>query len=175
MRIRLLTAVLGASVVLGGLVGSAEAKNGPKEIYSIVDLALDVNAESGEFSTLIAAVVATGLDGVLDGKGQFTVFAPTDAAFDAIDLDAEAIGELNDEELSGLADILLYHVARGRRLSTDVVESDQIRTVSKGFLGVTVSDEGVFVNGSEILIEAGLFDLEVDNGVVHVIDAVLLP
>jgi uncharacterized surface protein with fasciclin (FAS1) repeats len=76
---------------------------------------------------------------------------------------------------AALADILLYHVARGSRLSGDVVASDRIRMASKQFTFVTVNDDGVFINEAEILIDNGLFDLEVDNGVVHVIDNVLLP
>lgn len=177
MNMRVLT-VFGAIAIAVGVMafpGDAKAQNGPKDIYSIVDLAIDVNAESGEFETLIAAVVATGLDAVLDDRGQFTVFAPIDAAFAEIGLDATVIAAMNDDELSSLTDVLLFHVARGQRLSGDVVESDQIRMASKQFTDVTVSEDGVFINEAEILIEEELFDLVVDNGVVHVIDGVLLP
>jgi len=178
MKIR--TYLMAAIVAVGmaGFGADAEAKNGPKDIFSIVDLAIQANADlDGEFSTLIAAVVATGLDSVLDGKGQYTVFAPTDEAFAELGLTAEVINGLSEEELEsiGLADILLYHVAHGRLLSGDVVEKTKIRTVSKQFLGVTVDEAGVFVNDAAILIGAGLFNLETDNGVVHVIDGVLTP
>ena len=138
------------------------------ERISLVDVALAVNAESGEFSTLIAAVLATGLDVILSGNGQKTVFAPTDAAFAALDLNAENIGELDTATLTG---ILSYHVAKGRRAAEDVVRSEQIRMLNREFTSISVTDEGAFIDGARIVMT----DVFADNGVIHVIDAVLLP
>lgn len=135
---------------------------------TIVDVALSVNAETGEFSTLIAALKSAGLVGALDGKGQFTVFAPTDAAFAKLGLNAENIGTLDK---ATLRNILLYHVARGARYAEDVVESSRIRMLNRGFTFVTVSGSSVFINDAQILA----VDVKASNGVIHVIDTVLLP
>src|SRR5690606_24188763 len=83
----------------------------PPAAPTVVEVALAVNAETGEFSTLIAALQAAGLVETLQGAGPFTVFAPTDAAFAAIDLNADNIGSL---PVDALRNILLYHVAPGR-------------------------------------------------------------
>jgi len=135
---------------------------------TIVDVALSVNAESGEFSTLIAALQSAGLVGALDGKGQFTVFAPTDAAFAKLGLNAENIGTLDK---ATLRNILLYHVARGARYAEDVADSSRIRMLNRGFTFVTVSGSSVFINDAQILA----VDVKASNGVIHVIDTVLLP
>jgi uncharacterized surface protein with fasciclin (FAS1) repeats len=104
---------------------------------TIVETALAINADSGEFSTLIAAVVYTGLVPTLNGKGQFTVFAPTDAAFAKLGLDAESIVTLPKKTVKS---ILLYHVARGERLSGDVVSSSRIRMMNKQFTYPSLMD-----------------------------------
>ena len=140
----------------------------PSERTTIVDVALAVNAESGEFSTLIAAVVAADLVGALSGNGQLTVFAPTDAAFAELDLNADNIGDL---DTATLTNILLYHVANGRRMAEDVVSSDQIRMKNGQFTMISVTDDGAYINDSMIVAT----DVPADNGVIHVIDAVLLP
>ena len=161
-----------ALIMLLSLPAQAE----PPERTTIVDIALAVNAESGEFSTLIAALVSADLVDALDGKGQFTVFAPTDAAFAAAGLDAGNIGDVPVDVLTG---ILLYHVAPGNRPAEDVLGSTQIRTLAKSFVGVEVNDDGAFlVDGNGDLAELlapDLIDIFADNGVIHVIDAVLFP
>lgn len=140
----------------------------PSERTTLVDVALAVNADSGEFSTLIAAVLATGLDGALSGNGQKTVFAPTDAAFAALDLNADNIGEL---DTATLTEILLYHVAKGRRAAEDVVSSEQIRMLNREFTTISLMDENAYIDGAMIVMT----DVFADNGVIHVIDAVLMP
>lgn len=147
-------------------VGMVNAQ--PDDEPTIVEIALAVNAETGEFSTLIAALSTAGLVDTLNGNRQFTVFAPTDAAFAELGLNAGNIGTL---PVDLLTNILLYHVAPGERFSGDVVSSDRIRTVSKGFLFPSVTDEGAFVNDSQIIA----VDIDASNGVIHIIDAVLLP
>nr|MEE4266527.1 fasciclin domain-containing protein [Candidatus Krumholzibacteria bacterium] len=138
------------------------------ERISLVDMAVAVNAETGEFSTLIAAVLATGLDVILSGNGQKTVFAPTDAAFAALDLNADNIGEM---DTAALTEILSYHVAKGRRAAEDVVRSEQIRMLNLDFTSISVTEDGAFIDGARIVQT----DVFADNGVIHVINSVLLP
>jgi uncharacterized surface protein with fasciclin (FAS1) repeats len=133
-----------------------------------VDVALAVNAESGEFSTLIAAVVSADLVGALSAVGQRTVFAPTDAAFAELGLDANNIGSLPKEALTN---ILLYHVAPGRRTRRTWCRSDRIRMANGGFTTISLKDGGAYINDSQIVVT----DVEASNGLIHVIDAVLLP
>jgi transforming growth factor-beta-induced protein len=135
---------------------------------TVVDVALSVNASTGEFSTLIAAVVDAGLVEALSAKGQRTVFAPTDAAFAALGLDATNIGDL---DTATLQNILLYHVAPGRRLAEDVVDSDRIRMLNKQFNDIEIANGMAYIGGAQIIAT----DIEATNGVIHVIDAVLLP
>lgn len=158
----LLTAALGLAVVQPVAARSA----GP----SIVETAIAVNAETGEFSQLIAAVVRTGLADTLDGNRQFTVFAPTDAAFAAL---YETLGVAGVDEIpvDTLRAVLLYHVAPGERFSDQVLAAGRVRTLSKGFLRVSVHDGGAFVNDARIVAP----DVDASNGVIHVIDGVLLP
>lgn len=167
----LLSVLFVVVMAAGALAPAAIAKEGPKDIYSIVDLALDLNADTGEFSTLIAAVLAAdpAVFATLDGKGQYTVFAPTDDAFAALGLDASNIGTLPQALLT---QILLYHIAPGSRDAVDVIGSDRIRTLEGGFL---FQDGGVLTdaNGSSAYIIAT--DIFADNGVVHVIDRVVVP
>ena len=141
---------------------------------SIVDVALAVNAETGEFSILIAALQAAdpAVLATLSGNGQFTVFAPTDAAFVAL------LGELGltaDELLSEKAlvtQVLLYHVARGRRDSTAVLGSTRIRTLQGGFL---YQDGGVLTDQNGRTSNIIAVDVAAANGIIHVIDTVVLP
>jgi uncharacterized surface protein with fasciclin (FAS1) repeats len=135
---------------------------------TIVETALAINADSGEFSTLIAAVVYTGLVPTLNGKGQFTVFAPTDAAFAKLGLDAESIVTLPKKTVKS---ILLYHVARGERLSGDVVSSSRIRMMNKQFTYPSLMNGNAYINDAMILA----VDVPAKNGVIHVIDTVLMP
>ena len=140
----------------------------PSERTTIVDVAIAVNQDSGEFSTLIAAVVAADLVDALSGNGQLTVFAPTDEAFAKLDLNADNIGDLDKDALTN---ILLYHVAKGRRMAEDVVSSDQIRMLNGDRTMIMVNDEGAFIDESKIVNT----DVPADNGVIHVIDTVLMP
>ena len=162
---RLAHALLASSLLIGLVAAPVAARRaGP----SIVDTAIAVNAESGEFSTLIAAVQAAGLDGVLDGNRQFTVFAPTDAAFAALGLNAGNVATALDE--ATLTDILLYHVTTGRKDAAAVVASDTIRMLNGDRVDVTVGG-GVFVDDAQVITT----DIRTSNGIIHVIDAVLLP
>ena len=167
--------------------GSALAVK-PSERFTIVDLAIAVNAGdvspdlTGEFSTLIAALVETGLNVPLDGNGRFTVFAPTDKAFmDTLGQDAESITLLinsSEENKAMVTNILLYHVARGQRFSDDVLDSDRIRMLNREFTFPIIGAAGPAIednNGNEAVLNLDLINLGTDNGVVHVINRVLLP
>ena len=129
---------------------------------------VDVAAGTDGFSTLVAAVTAADLAGTLSGEGPFTVFAPTDDAFAALPegvLDALLLPENKDV----LAKILTYHVVAGQVMAADVTDGD-VPTVEGQTVTLSTAD-GVTVNGAKV-IQA---DVVADNGVIHVIDAVILP
>ena len=129
---------------------------------------VDIIVNSPDHTTLETAVVAAGLAGTLSGEGPFTIFAPTDAAFDALPAGTlEAV--LADNEL--LTAILTYHVVAGTTLSTDLMDGMVVETLNGESVTVSINAEGVFINDAEVVVA----DLVADNGVVHVIDAVLLP
>ena len=159
-------ALVAAAVTVSTFVSTASAQR-----TTIVDGALAANEASGEFSTLISAVVATGLDETLSGFRRFTVFAPTDAAFAALGLNANNIAFAPK---GALTQVLLYHVTPGKRFSGSVLGSRFLRMVNGEFARVSVNDQGAFINQSRLLAP-DLIDIEADNGVIHVIDSVLLP
>jgi transforming growth factor-beta-induced protein len=164
-RIALMAA--SAALLLGISAGPVAARQpGP----TIVGAAVAVNAQTGEFDHLIAAVVRAGLVGTLDGNRQFTVFAPTDAAFEDL-FAALGVDGVDEIPLDTLRTVLLYHVAPGERLSGDVISSSRIRTIGKGFLSPSVHDGSAWINDARIVMP----DVDVSNGVIHVIDKVLLP
>jgi transforming growth factor-beta-induced protein len=137
---------------------------------TIVETAVAVNAQTGEFDHLIAAVVRTNLVSTLDGHRQFTVFAPTDAAFERL-FAALGVSSVDQIPVDTLRSVLLYHVAPGNRDSSAVLDSSRIRTLSKGFLTPSVHDGSAWINGARIVVP----DVHASNGVIHVIDEVLLP
>ena len=130
---------------------------------------VDVIVNSTEHDTLEAAVIASELADDLSGPGPFTVFAPTDAAFAA--LPAGTIETLLTNPTGTLAQILLYHVVGGQALSTDLSDGQTITTLLGENITVTIGMNGVMINNATVVVA----DILADNGVVHVIDAVLLP
>ena len=128
---------------------------------------------SPAFTTLVAAVTCPGFDGAiataLSATGQRTVFAPTNVAFAKLGLNAGNVCAALP--LATLQDILLYHVAPGARLAADVVASETIRMANGERTTITVNAEGAFINQSRITAT----DIVASNGVIHVIDTVLLP
>jgi uncharacterized surface protein with fasciclin (FAS1) repeats len=159
------------SMALGfGLASDAKANH-----LNIVQTAIAVNAEgpyAGQFDTLIAAVLAADpvVLETLSGNGKFTVFAPTDGAFEALGLTPENVGTVDQDFLT---EVLLYHVARGERLASDVTTSQRIRSLQGTFF---------FPNNSAVITDAVgresniiVTDVLASNGVIHAIDAVLLP
>jgi uncharacterized surface protein with fasciclin (FAS1) repeats len=130
---------------------------------------VDTAVAAGSFSTLVAAVQAAGLVETLKGEGPFTVFAPTDAAFAA--LPAGTVEDLlKPENKDRLVAVLTYHVLPGKVMSTDLSEGLTAATVQGSEVTITLAG-GPKVNGANI-VQA---DIEADNGVIHVIDAVILP
>ncbi|MDH3300767.1 MAG: fasciclin domain-containing protein [Acidimicrobiia bacterium] len=134
---------------------------------------VDVAVANGSFTTLVAAVQAAGLDTTLSGDGPFTVFAPTDDAFVAA---LDALGLTAEELLADTAtleSILTYHVVAGEVPSSDVVTMDgqSVATVNGAEMTISVDGDTVMVNDATVTA----VDVEASNGVIHVIDSVLLP
>lgn len=121
-----------------------------------------------DFSTLVAALSAAGLVETLQGEGPFTVFAPTDAAFAALP-EGLLAKLLLPENIAVLTAILTYHVVPGMVMSTDVTAGD-VATVEGSTIAIT-TDYGVMVNGANVVA----VDVAASNGVIHVIDAVIVP
>lgn len=159
---------------LCALVTAASASAKPQG-DSIVEVVIAANASgryAGSFDTLIAALQAAdpAVLQTLSGNGQFTVFGPTDDAFAALGLNPGNVGSTFPQ--SKLTEILQYHVAHGRRAANSVTNAKQIRTLQGGFLqvsGATLTDA---VNRTSNII---VTDIEASNGIIHVIDAVVLP
>ena len=147
--------ILIASIVAFGMTVSAQAKD-------IVDTAV----AAGSFKTLAAALGAAGLVDTLKGKGPFTVFAPTDEAFAKIPkADLEAL--LKDK--AKLTSILTYHVVSGKVMAADV-KAGKVKTFQGSELTVSTS-MGVMVDNAKVIKT----DIAADNGVIHVIDSVIMP
>jgi uncharacterized surface protein with fasciclin (FAS1) repeats len=130
---------------------------------------VDIVVNSASHNTLETAVIAAGLADDLSGAGPFTVFAPTDAAFAA--LPAGTLTKLLSDPTGDLADILLYHVLSGKVKSTSLRNGMKSTTLLGKDITVTINANGVFINNAKVTVA----DIMADNGVVHVIDAVLLP
>jgi len=153
----------GLPVLLAG--ACALAMSSVASAADIVDTAV-----AGKFNTLVAAVKAAGLVDTLKGPGPFTVFAPTDAAF--AKLPAGTLETLlKPENKTKLQSILTYHVVAGRVMSKDVVKLDSAKTVEGGSIAIKTMNGAVMVNSAHVTQA----DIQASNGVIHVIDTVLLP
>jgi len=138
---------------------------------------VDTAIAAGGFETLVAAVQAAGLEETLRGEGPFTVFAPTDDAFAA--LPEGTVEALLEDPTGDLASILTYHVVSGEVLAADVVGLDgqEVETVNGATFTVNVGDDGSVTLTDATGNEVGVVqtDIMTSNGVIHVIDGVLLP
>ena len=154
-------------------VADIEASNGVVHVIDAVLLpsftVVDVIVASPVHNTLEAAVIAAELADDLSGDGPFTVFAPTDDAFAA--LPEGTLDALLADPTGQLAQILLYHVVGAKAMSTDLSDGQMITTLEGTDVTVTISEGNVFINDAQVIVA----DIEADNGVVHVIDAVLTP
>ena len=129
---------------------------------------VDTAVGAGQFNTLVTAVKAAGLVDTLKSAGPFTVFAPTDAAF--AKLPAGTVeGLLKDP--AKLKQVLLYHVVSGKVMASDVVKIKEAKTVQGSAAAVTVAGGSVKIDNANVIKT----DIECDNGVIHVIDSVILP
>jgi uncharacterized surface protein with fasciclin (FAS1) repeats len=153
-----------ALMMVMSLANTGFSANNPGNKKDIVDTAV----ATGNFKILAAALAKAGLVETLKGEGPFTVFAPTDEAFNMLLKD---LGITADELLArqDLKDILLYHVLPGKVMSGDLKEGMQAQTLAKK--NVTISLDPVQVNEAKVVTP----DVEASNGVIHVIDKVLLP
>ena len=129
---------------------------------------VDTAVAAGDFNTLVTAVKAAGLVETLKGEGPFTVFAPTDAAFAKVPTDT--LNALLADK-AALANVLTYHVVAGKVMAADVVKLTSAETVQGQAVSIEVKDGRVYVDGAQVVTT----DLKASNGVVHVIDAVILP
>ena len=134
--------------------------------HDIVDTAI----KAGSFNTLVAAVQAAELVETLKSKGPFTVFAPTDEAFSKLDK-ATLESLLKPENKDQLVAILTYHVVAGKVMSTDITGNMEQATVNGSTINITLSNGKVMINDATVISA----DIDTDNGVIHVIDTVLIP
>ena len=134
--------------------------------HDIVDTAI----KAGSFNTLVAAVQAAELVETLKSKGPFTVFAPTDEAFSKLDK-ATLESLLKPENKDQLVAILTYHVVAGKVMSTDITGNMEPATVNGSTINITLDNGKVMINDATVISA----DVDTDNGVIHVIDTVLIP
>ena len=134
--------------------------------HDIVDTAI----KAGSFNTLVAAVQAAELVETLKSKGPFTVFAPTDEAFSKLDK-ATLESLLKPENKDQLVAILTYHVVAGKVMSTDITGNMEPATVNGSTINITLNNGKVMINDATVITA----DVDTDNGVIHVIDKVLIP
>jgi uncharacterized surface protein with fasciclin (FAS1) repeats len=128
----------------------------------------DIAVANGSFTTLVTAVKAAGLVEILKGEGPFTVFAPTDAAFAKVP--TETLNALLADK-DALAGVLTYHVVAGKVMAKDVVTLTEATTVQGQKVMIKVRDGKVYVDDAEVIMT----DVAASNGVIHVIDTVILP
>lgn len=156
MQLRFKHWVAGAALVIGSSVAVAEEMD-------IVDTAIS----AGQFTTLVTAVQEAGLVDTLTGEGPFTVFAPTDEAFAKL---PEGTLEALLKDKDQLRAILTYHVVAGKVMAADV-QAGAVATVQGDTLEITINDGTVMVDQANVLVT----DVAASNGVIHVIDSVILP
>jgi uncharacterized surface protein with fasciclin (FAS1) repeats len=158
---KLQNVVATAAIALGSMGAQATGMSQPIDI-------VDTAVEAGSFKTLAVALEAADLVSTLKGEGPFTVFAPTDAAFAKIpkaDLDAL----LKDKK--ALTAVLTYHVVAGQVMAADVVKLTQANTVQGSSVKITVTGGKVMVDNANVTAT----DIVASNGVIHVIDTVIMP
>ena len=164
----LVAAALAAALTLSACSSDSDTASDSMTEETTVGTIVDVAVAAGNFSTLVAAVTAADLVETLSGEGPFTVFAPTDEAFAALPagvLDALLL----PENKAVLAQILTYHVVSGKVMAADVTDSD-VATVEGQTIKLSTAN-GVTVNGAAVVVA----DVAASNGVIHAIDAVILP
>jgi uncharacterized surface protein with fasciclin (FAS1) repeats len=162
--IHVIDAVILPSAIAASLAAPEDAMEAAPPAKTIVDIAV----EDGRFGTLVTALQTAGLVDTLSGEGPFTVFAPTDDAFGALP-EGVVAGLL--EDVPALTDVLTYHVVSGSVLAEQVVGLTSATTLQGEDVTVAVDDGSVMIDGANVIIT----DIIGSNGVIHVIDAVILP
>jgi uncharacterized surface protein with fasciclin (FAS1) repeats len=158
-----------ALCTMGLVTATAYAGHHEEGKMTTVDI-VDTAVGAGQFNTLAAALTAAGLVDTLKGAGPFTVFAPTDDAF--AKLPEGTVEELlKPENRDQLVSILTYHVVAGEVYAADVVQLTSATTVNGSDVSITVADTGVSIDNANVLKT----DVKASNGVIHVIDSVILP
>lgn len=155
---------IAAALFAVGIAGGSALAASHSEKKDIVDTAV----EAGSFSTLVAAVQAADLVETLKGEGPFTVFAPTDEAFAELGMTVDEL--LKPENKDKLTAVLTYHVISGSVMSGDLVDDSTPATVQGSNVTIDL-DNGPMVNDANVVTA----DVEASNGVIHVIDKVLVP
>lgn len=153
-------------VVTASVLSTSANAETPTSEKTIVEVAVG----NKSFSTLVAAVKQAGLVETLSGKGPFTVFAPTDAAFAKLP-EGTVASLLKPENKDKLVKILTYHVVAGKVMAADVVKLDEAKTVQGSDVKIKVKGSTVMINKSKVTTA----DIVCKNGVIHVIDSVLMP
>jgi uncharacterized surface protein with fasciclin (FAS1) repeats len=154
---------LAAVTAVALTIGGADARAAEKDL-------IETAVSAGQFQTLVTALNAAGLVDTLNGPGSFTVFAPTDAAF--AKLPAGTVESLlKPENKARLTAILTYHVVPGTVMAADVVKLKQAKTVNGQMIAVKANGEVVTINNAKVTAS----DVVASNGVIHVIDTVILP
>jgi uncharacterized surface protein with fasciclin (FAS1) repeats len=173
MRFDKLTAALAIVTLVAAVPAIAghheKAEHGKKDYAASKDI-VDTAASAGDFNTLVAAVKAAGLVDALKADGPVTVFAPTDEAFAKLP-EGTVESLLQPENIEQLKSILAYHVVSGKVLSTDLSDGASAATLQGSDLSIRIADGSVSVNDATVTAA----DIGASNGVIHVIDTVLLP
>lgn len=164
MRKKLLILAVLTVAVSVAFAGGSRNRETESDMKSIVEIAV----EDGRFTTLVTALEAADLVGTLQGEGPFTVFAPTDDAFSQLP-DGTVDALLND--VPTLRSILLYHVIPGSVTASEVVTLNSASTASGEMVKIKVEENRVMINEAQVIIT----DIKASNGVIHVIDRVILP
>jgi uncharacterized surface protein with fasciclin (FAS1) repeats len=163
MKFEIANMAIAAVAAIGLATSSASVRAAEKDI-------VETAVSSGQFNTLAAALGAAGLVDTLKGPGPFTVFAPTDEAF--AKLPAGTVDNLlKPENKDQLVAILTYHVVPGSAMAADVVKLTEAKTVNGKMVTVKVDGSNVMINDAKVVTP----DIAASNGVIHVIDAVILP
>ena len=178
-KIKFLTLALAASTTAIMVACSSPKEETAEEVVEVVETpapveapktVVDIAVGSPDHTTLVTAVTAAGLVETLSGTGPFTIFAPTNAAFEA--LPAGTVESLlKPESKDQLTSILTYHVVAGNVLATDLSDGQKVATLNGQELTVSIKDGVVMINGAKVTAA----DLKGSNGVIHVVDAVILP
>ena len=167
--IALLVAVPLVLAACGSSSDEATPAASPSPSMAAKDI-VDTAVGAGDFTTLVTAVTAAGLVDTLKGEGPYTVFAPTDAAFAAVP--KETLDALLADPKGALTDVLTYHVVSGKVMASDLSDGMMIDTVNGAQLEVKINADGTVMIGDATVTTA---DIETSNGVIHVIDTVLIP